>query len=356
MVVGMSFFVVSDVYAQISEQNDILASISYDAGVISGSNIGRGGGVNPEYSGFKVQMPHNGYICGFKGLVFDSGDPSGFLKLRLYSGVGNGGVLIAESANGYADDDIAEAGYTPVDFYFTNNVCYFREGGDIVTFVLYKTGNSDTSNYFHVAINTGVGRVNDFYPSASISYDLWTDFSGLDTSKEAYNSSVYGIDDFSVTIWTPSGTASRSGASLSGAKAFCDSVLPTGGFIDFGNNLCFIGLYLFLPSSDVLSEFRSMDLDSKFPFNWVLGFYNSYNEFAVSSSLSSQFSRYASLSFNNLDFDTTSSHTVSFNLFNTASASSYISQGAIDTIRSFLASILWITFGIYVYKLIINVI
>jgi hypothetical protein len=87
-------------------------------------------------------------------------------------------------------------------------------------------------------------------------------------------------------------TASSTGLDLSGANAFCNSILGTStGLIngiatDFANGTCQALGYLFVPTPNSIQQFQQLEplLSQRVPFSYVSGVQSTWNSLTASSS------------------------------------------------------------------------
>jgi len=147
-----------------------------------------------------------------------------------------------------------------------------------------------------------------------------------------------------------SSTASGSGVSLSAAKSYCDEQFPTGGVIDLANNLCKVGAFLVVPSDTTVNRFKELRPQDRFPLDWGYALGSILGSAMLNRYEAESLGRYASFSFTNLDFDTTTSHSVSFTLYNTASVSEYLPVSGIEFIRTASGYLMWFGFAFSVFK------
>lgn len=146
-----------------------------------------------------------------------------------------------------------------------------------------------------------------------------------------------------------------SGIGTSTIQQFCNTsyATSTGLFSDISNGfaygLCTVGAFLFIPNQDTLQDFNSLSDDAKtrIPFSY---FYDLAGVFSTPSSTGANFV--------DVEFDISSTTVCSTSLgciippvtaLSTTTVSAYISPSMLATLRTLMASVIWLMFAYYAY-------
>lgn len=248
--------------------------------------------------------------------------------------------------------------YCDVTFSFTyNNADTYNRVGVIISDLTQGT-TLNTIDFEHVNAITGqssyvetasmhVGRSYTWQPYLRDTTGVLPQVNGgIFTFTVGDHSDLIGFEDFSI------GSNSNSYVEFD-VSAACNKYFPdTGSWLSissygnaFGRGICNGLGYTFIPSSSSFTDFKDnvFAVRDYFPVSTVTGVYD-LALIALDSSDIASTSGYASLSFNDLDFDTRVSHSVDITIYRMASISEYIPQSSIDLVRNLFKYVLWFSF------------
>jgi len=158
-----------------------------------------------------------------------------------------------------------------------------------------------------------------------------------------------------VSSWSLVPTSTDTGIFVSGAQDFCNDAFAssTGIGATIGNGLCVAGGFLFIPSSDSLSQWSSMpqNLEAVVPFSY---FFDVKNVLNGSSASTTQNLPTYSIDLGVLDAASSTAMgrilpTGNFSFFSTTTINRYLPAGMHDLLYFLMQSAIWVGMAFYLY-------